>query len=220
MLFRWYHIISLQVFLNNIFDDGFHDLTDRWRQACWTIVTGKATVSLLNTGVIKAFFHKSWSVEQSNNLLNKIERGMHNSLADSLRQSSCQPSGPGDFVGFSCFSLFNTMAGVIVISVSLELELSSWHWGIYIQSSSVKTLMKKSLNMWHLSWSTSTIELSSCLSELIDVHPVHVLRRESKIVWQTSGYTITVVMNLQCGQGGGHTTCFSKYEVVNDLQLT
>jgi len=52
-------------------------------------------VSLLNTGVMRAFFHKLGSVEHFNDLLNKIDRGMHNSLADSLRQNSGQPSGPG-----------------------------------------------------------------------------------------------------------------------------
>ena len=70
---------------------------------------------------MRAFFHKSGSAEHSNDLLNKIDRGMHNSLA---RQNSGQLSGPDDLVGFSCFSLSNTMA---VISVSIELQLSSWY---------------------------------------------------------------------------------------------
>ena len=43
--------------------------------------------------------------------------------ADFLRQNSGQPSGPGDLMGFSCFRLSSTMAGVIVISVSIELQL-------------------------------------------------------------------------------------------------
>ena len=75
------------------------------------------------------------SVEHSKDLLNKIDRGMHNSLADSLMQKlSGQPSGPGDLVGFSCVSLSNTMAGVTVISVNIELQLSSWYWGAILLS--------------------------------------------------------------------------------------
>ena len=107
--------------------------------------------------------------------MTKIDRGMHNSLADSLRQNSGQPSGPGDLVGFSGFSMSNTMAGGMGISVSTELQLSSWYWGIDVQSSSVKTPVKKSLNMRLLSWSESTKELSSRLSELLDGR---VFRRE------------------------------------------
>ena len=56
ILLKWYHIIILQVFLNIIFDDGFHDLTDRWSQAYRTIVTGKATVSLFKYRGYEGFF--------------------------------------------------------------------------------------------------------------------------------------------------------------------
>ena len=99
-----------------------------------------------NTGVVRVFFHKSGSVEHSNNLiiLNKFYRGMHKSLADSLRQNNGQPLGPGNLVArFSCFNLSNTiaLAGVIMISVNIELQLSSWYWEIDVQSSSVKTLV-------------------------------------------------------------------------------
>ena len=38
----------------------------------------------LNTRVMRAFLHKSGSIEHSNDL-NKIDRRMHNSQADSLR---------------------------------------------------------------------------------------------------------------------------------------
>jgi len=85
---------------------------------------------------------------------------MLSSSAHSLRQKSGQPSGPGTLLGSSCDSLSNTTDGVMVMVVSGDWQTSD-NWGIDVQSSTVKTLLKNSLKSWHLSWCESTVELSS-----------------------------------------------------------
>jgi len=82
------------------------------------------TVPFLNTGVIRTLFQQLGSIEHSKGLLNRMDRGIHNSCTDSLRQNNGQSSGPGALEGFSRVSLSNTMAGVIVILVSVEWQLS------------------------------------------------------------------------------------------------
>ena len=54
----------------------------------------------------------------------------------------------------------------------LSLIYSSGSWRIDVQSSTVKTL---SLKSWHLSWSLSTMELSSRFNEFDLFHKLHFL---------------------------------------------
>ena len=105
----------------------------------------------LCTGVIRASFQCLGSTEHSKDLLYRKDKGLLSSCAHSFKQNSGQPSGPGALLGFSWVSLSNTIAGVIVMSVSEEWQPSNWYWGIDVQSSLVNTLVKNLLKSSHFS---------------------------------------------------------------------
>ena len=84
-----------------------------------------------------------------------------------FKTKKCPALWARGFGGVSCVSLSNTICGVIAIVVRGEQQLSG-SWRIDVQSSTVKTLLKYSLKSWHLSWSLSTMELSSRFYEFID----------------------------------------------------
>ena len=131
MLMRKYHIISHKMFLDVVFNEGFQDSTNRRGQTNkTTIIANIRAISLLMyTGVIRASFQCLGSTEHSKDLLYRKDKGLLSSCAHSFKQNSGQPSGPGALLGFSWVSLSNTIAGVIVMSVSEEWQPSNWYWG-------------------------------------------------------------------------------------------
>ena len=52
MLLQWYNIVSLEMFSNIVLNDGFNNFADETNR---TVVVNSSAISLLNTGVTRAF---------------------------------------------------------------------------------------------------------------------------------------------------------------------